>query len=333
MLDIENVTVAYGATTAVDSVSLTVPDRSVLCLLGPSGCGKSTLLRAVAGLEPIASGRVLADGSDLRSLPVHRRGFGLMFQSGVLFPHLDVGGNIAYGLHRPFSRRSAATDRRVADLLELVGLPGFERRAVTTLSGGQAQRVALARALAPEPALLLLDEPLAALDTELRERLLAVLRSVLARTRTAALYVTHDPREAFAIADSVALMESGSIRQLGVPPQVWAHPTSEWAARFVGFTSVVDAEALFRAGVPPVGMTGATRWALRPEAFRLDPAGGVHGVCVGTLPGPQALRLQLNLPSIGTVDGIAGVGEKIEVGAPVRVRFVPEWSAGLPPAG
>lgn len=332
MLDVDDVTVTYGATAAVDQVSLTVPDRAVLCLLGPSGCGKSTLLRAVAGLEPIRSGRMSADGSDLARVPVHRRGFGLMFQSGVLFPHLDVGGNIAYGLRRPLSRRSVTVDRRVDELLELVGLPGFQRRAVTTLSGGQAQRVALARALAPAPRLILLDEPLAALDTELRERMLEVLRSVLTTTGTAALYVTHDPREAFAIADAVALMDAGRIRQSGAPARVWAHPASEWAARFVGYSTVTGAETLRGAGVSPGLAAGADRWALRPEAFQLDPAGPIHGVCIGVLPSPQALRLRLRLPSVGTVDGVAGVGEKIEVGASVRVRFVPEWSAALPPA-
>jgi thiamine transport system ATP-binding protein len=333
MLDVEGVTVGYGATVAVDRVSLTVPDRSVLCLLGPSGCGKSTLLRAIAGLEPIRSGRVCADGADLDRVPVHRRGFGLMFQSGVLFPHLDVGGNIAYALRRPLSRRSATVDRRVAELLEVVGLPGYQRRSVTTLSGGQAQRVALARALAPAPRLLLLDEPLAALDTELRERLLEVLRSVLTETGTTALYVTHDPREAFAIADAVALMDAGRIRQSGPPAQVWAHPASEWAARFVGYSSVTGRAALRDAGVSPTAVEDADRWALRPEAFLLDPAGPISAVCTGILPGPQALRIRLRLPSVGTVDGVAGVNEKIEVGAPVRVRFVPEWSAALPPAG
>jgi thiamine transport system ATP-binding protein len=154
---------------------------------------------------------------------------------------------------------------------------------------------------------------------------------VLTQTGTAALYVTHDPREAFAVADAVALMDAGRIRQSGAPGQVWAHPASEWAARFVGYSTVSDAEALRGAGVSPAVTGGADRWALRPEAFQLDPAGPIHGVCIGTLPSPQALRLRLRLPFVGTVDGVAGVDEKIEVGAPVRVRFVPEWSAALPP--
>jgi thiamine transport system ATP-binding protein len=157
MLEIRSVTVTYpgaaGPVTAVSDVSLKVLDGGVLALLGPSGCGKSTLLRAVAGLEPVTAGQICWDGGDLRSVPVHRRGFGLMFQDGVLFPHRDVAGNIAYGLRRAGLNRGEI-DSRVGELLELVGLPGFGRRRVATLSGGEAQRVALARALAPGPRLL-----------------------------------------------------------------------------------------------------------------------------------------------------------------------------------
>jgi len=241
MLEIRDAGITFAAdkreTVAVRNVDLDVPDRSVLALLGPSGCGKSTLLRAIAGLEALTTGRISWDGTDLAGISVHRRGFGLMFQDGVLFPHRDVAGNIAYGLRRTGLPRSEI-DSRVGDLLELVGLPGYGSRRVATLSGGEAQRVALARALAPRPRLLLLDEPLAALDRSLRERLLADLGSVLRSTGTTAVFVTHDQGEAFAIADLVAVMASGSIRQIGPAAQIWARPADAWVAGFVGYSSV-----------------------------------------------------------------------------------------------
>lgn len=212
-LEVREVSVVYpGGVCAVDRVSLEVVPGSVLALLGPSGCGKSSLLRAVAGLEDVAGGRVLFDEEDVTTVAVHRRGFGLMFQDGQLFPFRDVAGNVAYGLvHLP--RRERA--ERVAEVLELVGLPGYERRAVDTLSGGQAQRVALARSLAPKPRLLLLDEPLSALDRALREELVSELRHILTSQGMTALYVTHDHGEAAAIADQVGVMSQGHLVALG----------------------------------------------------------------------------------------------------------------------
>ncbi|MDR2378373.1 MAG: ABC transporter ATP-binding protein [Bifidobacteriaceae bacterium] len=214
-LSVESAVVRYGQTVAVDRVGLSVAPGEVVALLGPSGCGKSTLLRAIAGLEPLAGGRVLWDGTDLAGVPVHKRAFGLMFQDGQLFPHLDVGGNVAYGLKMAGVGRA----RRVAQAagwLELVGLGGYESRDVATLSGGQAQRVALARALAPGPRLMLLDEPLSALDAAFREELGAQLRSILAATATPALWVTHDPAEA-AAADRVLAMAAGRLRRTAGP--------------------------------------------------------------------------------------------------------------------
>jgi len=335
MLTIDDLTVAYGSVLAVDRVSLTVPDGEVLCLLGPSGCGKSTLLRAAAGLEPFRSGRISWDGLDLRNVPVHRRRFGLMFQSGVLFPHLNVAGNIGYGLRTDSRRRGRSWLRgRVAELLELVGMSGFEQRPISTLSGGQAQRVALARALAPKPRLLLLDEPLAALDTELRERLVETLQTVLRATATTAIYVTHDQREAFAVADTVALMHAGVIRQSGPPPLVWAHPLSESVARFVGFSTVVDREVLTPAGFDDAALIRfgtAKRIALRPKALMLDPNGPIHGVCLGSSPSPEALRLHLRIPGVGNVDGVAPIDASIRPGEQVRLTFDPAAAAGVPP--
>lgn len=223
---------AGGASvTAVDGVDLDVARGRTVALLGASGCGKSSLLRAVAGLEDLAGGTIAWDGRDVVRVPVHKRGFGLMFQDGQLFPFRDVAGNVGYGLTgMPRSERRA----RVEEMLELVGLPGYGPREVTSLSGGQAQRVALARSLAPGPRLLLLDEPLSALDRALREQLVVDLREILARQGTTALYVTHDHGEARAVADLVGVMEAGRLLRLDAPEALWADPGSETVARFLG---------------------------------------------------------------------------------------------------
>jgi thiamine transport system ATP-binding protein len=203
------VTVRYGDRLAVDQATLAVAPGEMVALLGPSGCGKSSLLRGIAGLEPLAGGRVSWDGSDLAKVPVHRRGFGLMFQDGQLFPNLDVLANVAYGLRMAGVARGPRT-AAASEWLELVGLGGYGGRDVSTLSGGEAQRVALARALAPRPRLLLLDEPLSALDAELRADLGQAVREALAVAGAAALWVTHDPAEA-AAADRSLRMAAGHL--------------------------------------------------------------------------------------------------------------------------
>ena len=236
-LSVRGLAVTYGDLRAVDGVDLEVAAGEVVALLGASGSGKSSLLRAVAGLEDVAAGEVAWDGRSMVRVPVHKRGFGLMFQDGQLFEHRDVGSNIAYGLTGlPRVQRS----ERVREMLELVGLPGFERRRVTTLSGGQAQRVALARALAPAPRLLLLDEPLSALDRALREQLATDVRTILRRGGTTALYVTHDQDEAMTVADRVGVMEAGRLLRLDTPQRLWADPASSKVARFLGFDVVGD---------------------------------------------------------------------------------------------
>ena len=236
-LSVRGLAVTYGDLRAVDGVDLEVAAGEVVALLGASGSGKSSLLRAVAGLEDVAAGEVAWDGRSMVRVPVHKRGFGLMFQDGQLFEHRDVGSNIAYGLTGlPRAQRG----ERVREMLELVGLPGFERRRVTTLSGGQAQRVALARALAPAPRLLLLDEPLSALDRALREQLATDVRTILRRGGTTALYVTHDQDEAMTVADRVGVMEAGRLLRLDTPQRLWADPGSSKVARFLGFDVVGD---------------------------------------------------------------------------------------------
>ncbi|NKY11785.1 ATP-binding cassette domain-containing protein, partial [Cellulomonas hominis] len=238
-LEVRGLVVRYpGGVTAVAGVDLEVARGEVLALLGPSGCGKSSLLRAVAGLEPPTAGRLAWDGLDLAPVPVHRRGFGLVFQDGQLFPHRDVAGNVAYGL-RDLDR--AARAARVAELLDLVGLPGYGTRPVATLSGGERQRVALARSLAPRPRLLLLDEPLSALDRSLRERLAEDLRRVLTATGTTALFVTHDQDEAFTVADRVAVMSAGRLRQVATPEDLWRRPADREVAEFLGYRTFLAA--------------------------------------------------------------------------------------------
>ncbi len=306
MLTIDRVTVRYGDRTAVRDVALTVGDAgaqgeagsdAVTALLGPSGCGKSTLLRAVAGLEPLADGRIVWDGADLADVPTHRRGFGMVFQDGQLFGHRDVAGNVRYGLQRHGWRRAAA-DARVAELLELVGLPGMGSRPVGELSGGQQQRVALARALAPQPRLLLLDEPLSALDRQLRDRLAGDLRRILRETRTPALIVTHDHGEAVELADHIAVLDDGELVQVDRPARLWRRPRTPDVARFLGYTVLIEAqvhagEAVSALGPVPVDCPDGTfRLGLRPGSVVLQ-AHGTPARVVGSVPTPDGARITL----------------------------------------
>ena len=240
-LEISGVTVRFGAAVkarsgaraaspAVDSVSLDVGAGETLGILGPSGSGKSTLLRAICGLEQLEAGTVCWDGVDITTVPVHERGFALMFQDGQLFTHQSVAQNVGYALRV----RREPSSARVAELLELVGLAGFGDRRVTELSGGEQQRVALARSLAASPRLLLLDEPLSSLDRELRERLARDLRAILSATRQTAMFVTHDQDEAFEVSDRIAIMMGGRLVQVGTPDQVRAAPVNSAVARFLG---------------------------------------------------------------------------------------------------
>jgi thiamine transport system ATP-binding protein len=239
MLRAEQVAVRFGESAALAGVTLEVARDEVVAVLGASGSGKSTLLRVIAGLQRPDSGRVLLDDEDLAPVPPHRRGVGLVFQEHVLFHHMDVAGNVAFGLRMHGAARHEI-DRRVRELLELVGLHGLERRSVATLSGGEQQRVALARALAPAPRVLLLDEPLGSLDRPLRERLLEDLEALFRELRVTALFVTHDQAEAFALGDRVAVMRGGRVVQVGTPDALWAHPADTDVARFLGLANVRD---------------------------------------------------------------------------------------------
>jgi thiamine transport system ATP-binding protein len=328
MLQLSGVTVRYGDTTAVDDVSLDLATGQVLAVLGPSGCGKSTLLRAVAGLEPVASGSIAWDGTDLAGTPTHRRGFALMFQDGQLFAHLTVARNVAYALRlrRTPSARMAA---RVGELLELVGLAGYGDRLPGTLSGGERQRVALARALAVEPRLILLDEPLSALDATLRERLAGDLRAILRAAGTTALLVTHDHEEAFALADRLAVMQDGRVVQSGAIDEVWREPVDEATALFLGYARVVRDDAASRvlaaAGLPP-----AYAVALRRSALVLDEAGALTARVESARVTPEQVRLVVEVDDIGPLDAVAPLGSRVSPGDEVTLRVDVTRLAALP---
>lgn len=303
-LRLEGLTKRFGAIRAVDGVSLELDSRDTLALLGPSGCGKSTLLRLVAGLERPDAGQVSVDGRDITPLPPQKRGMGVVFQDYALFPHLDVAGNVGFALVEQGEPKTEIASR-VAELLEMVGLAGFERRRVFELSGGQQQRVALARALAPRPSLLLLDEPLSNLDAELRRSLQFELRELLSAIDVQALYVTHDQVEAFTIAPRVAVMRQGRIEQFGDGRQVFEQPANSWVARFLGYRNLFPAERLGRGRVTGGRAFGGT---------------GDDGPIV--LIREELIRLGGGLSA--RVDGLEPVGHRLQL------RFtVPEWGVGL----
>ncbi|WP_028921630.1 ABC transporter ATP-binding protein [Pseudonocardia acaciae] len=287
-LDIVGVSHRYGhADLALDSVDLRVEPGEFLTLLGPSGCGKTTLLRIVGGFIAPTEGTVRLAGDDLTSVPPNRRPVNMVFQRPLLFPHLDVFGNVAFGLRRVGLGRDELA-RRVYEALELVRLPGYQRRRSHELSGGQMQRVALARALLLRPRVLLLDEPLSALDLKVRLEMEAELRRMHRDTRATFVYVTHDQREALALSDRVAVFDGGRLAEVATPAELYRRPRSVFAARFVGDTNVLPVDVLERNGsVATVAMNGWRGGAtcdvddvgshrrgwlvVRPEAIRAVP--------------------------------------------------------------
>jgi ABC-type Fe3+/spermidine/putrescine transport system ATPase subunit len=283
LLQVTDIAKSYPGLPVLKTASFGVDQGEIICLLGPSGCGKTTLLRIVAGLETPDTGRVSFDGQDVAGIPVHRRSFGFMFQDYALFPHRDVAANVAFGLRMqgwPATKITA----RVREMLALVELSGYERRRVIELSGGEQQRVALARSLAPGPRLLMLDEPLGALDRALREQLMNDVRAILKRVNLTAIYVTHDQEEAFAIADRVLIMharpeagEGGWIEQDGAPQQVYRYPATAYVARFLGFKNLLD-------GV--IDLTGERRGGGEEESSLLPQRPSPSRLAVTTPLGP-----------------------------------------------
>jgi spermidine/putrescine transport system ATP-binding protein len=297
MLEVHKMVKSYEGQPLLRGVSFQAAPGETICLLGPSGSGKSTLLRIIAGLETAEGGQVRWEGKDLAGVPVHQRRFGLMFQDYALFPHRSVAENVAFGLHMQHLPRPEIT-RRTEEALQQVNMQAFAHRRVTDLSGGEQQRVALARALAPGPRLLMLDEPLAALDRSLREQLGAELRRILHAAHIPAIYVTHDQEEAFAIADRLVVLHEGQVVQDAAPANIYAHPASAWVAAFFGLGSlltgrVVQVEPLQietglgifqtdrrtdqpRQVFPQAGQS--VHLLLRPGGARLTPPGSPPGV-------------------------------------------------------
>ena len=315
MLSLRDVSVSYDGPRVVDKVSLDLPDGKVLAVLGPSGCGKSTLLRAIAGLEILAGGSVAWDGADQVDVPTHRRGFALMFQDGQLFSHLTVGRNVGYALRL---RRAPDGAVRVEELLEMVGLAGYADRLPATLSGGERQRVALARSLAVEPRLLLLDEPLSALDAGLRERLAGELREILRAAGTTTLMVTHDHDEAFTVADRLAVMRSGEVVQQGPIDQVWRAPADPETALFLGYAHVLVDDAA-EAVLAAAGRDRAPAVAIRRSALRVVEAGPLAGTVRSSRITPEQVRLEVDVDRVGVVNAVSpldrhpGPGERVEL--------------------
>jgi ABC-type Fe3+/spermidine/putrescine transport system ATPase subunit len=278
-LRVEALSKRFGDTVAVWDVSFRMGEGELLAVLGPSGCGKSTLLHLIAGLETPDKGRVFWKDVDLSDIPTHQRDFGLMFQDLVLFPHMNVSDNIGFGLRM----RGAGTferKNRVAEMLALVGLPGFADRAIDGLSGGELQRVALARALAPQPRLLMLDEPMASLDRTLKEQLMLDLPRILRAAKQTAILVTHDQEEAFALAERLLIMDEGKLVQRGTPRQIYLSPASAFVANFLGlknlFSGKVERDGsrgylrTTFADLPlPEAVDGEVNVLLRPERAEL----------------------------------------------------------------
>ena len=334
---IDGVTKRFGDTAAVDDVSLAIERGEFLTLLGPSGCGKTTLLRMVAGFEEPSKGRILLGGRDVTRDPPEHRPVNMVFQRYALFPHLDVAGNVAYGLVARGMPRERVSGQ-VASTLDLVAMSEFAGRPVQRLSGGQQQRVALARALVNQPEVLLLDEPLAALDLKLRKRMQVELRAIHRQLATTFVYVTHDQGEALTMSDRVAVMDLGVIAQVGAPEEIYRSPRSRFVASFVGESSFVpctvhEAQGDIRIVVPAGGTrrvaarategyrSGEAALLVRPEAVTITAAGeglldgriedimftGAMTRCIAALPGDVELKIDT-----ARVDGF-DVGDEVGV--------------------
>lgn len=306
-----DVTKRYGATVAVDRVNADIAEGEFITLLGPSGCGKTTTLRMVAGLIDVTEGQILFDGQVVNNIPTHRRNIGLAFQSHALFPHMSVAKNIAFGLEVRGGINKAKRDERVAEMLQMMELQGFGDRMPAQLSGGQQQRVALARMLATDPRVLLFDEPLSALDRNLRDTLKYSILALQRRTKKTAIYVTHDQSEAFAISDRIFVMNQGRIEQAGTQLDIYLRPASEFVASFVG-----DNNALR-------GTVTAVRHGADGTPVAQVSAGGVQLEAAATPdlgPGSQVVAF-IRPENIDVVDEAASDGPGMITGSVEQVVF------------
>ncbi|MDP9899371.1 ABC transporter ATP-binding protein [Variovorax ginsengisoli] len=320
-IDLRGVSRRFGRVAAVDDVDLAIEPGEFVTLLGPSGSGKSTLLAAVAGFSPIDEGDILVDGRSVRDLPPHRRGFGMVFQHYALFPHMSVAQNVAFALRMEGLGR-AQSARRVGETLELLHMGEHASRKPAQLSGGQQQRVAIARAIVRRPRVVLMDEPLSALDRRLREAIQIEIRALHRTLGTTIVFVTHDQGEALALSDRIAVLDHGRIVQLGTPATLYRAPASDFVARFVGESNLLDATVLearqdhavleSRAGHrfeaqhadPALAAGRAVKVLVRPERMALVPAGtpgSLVATVVSTVFLGEILRIDARLPDGGTV--------------------------------
>jgi putative spermidine/putrescine transport system ATP-binding protein len=337
VVELTGISKRYGALAALESVDLAVNEGELLALLGPSGCGKTTTLNVIAGFTAPDAGRVVIDGADVTGEPAWRRGLGVVFQSYALFPHMSVGDNVAFGL-RERGLGKAETAERVGEALALVRLPGAAHRRPHELSGGMQQRVALARALVIRPRVLLLDEPLAALDRKLREEMRAELRDIQQRVGITTVFVTHDQHEALGLSDRVAVMNAGRIEQLGPPRDVYEHPATAFVADFIGASSVLQARAIdgetveltggarLRVALPQSPAPGSgVRLLVRPERVELGGAGPdtLSARVVGVMYLGDHSEVRLELAGGQRLLAIAGAGVSLAAGDAVTVGFAP----------
>jgi len=272
LLEVKNLGKHYDDKPLLSAVSFTLQKGEILCLLGPSGSGKTTLLRILSGLELPEEGDISFGGKNLAGIPPHKRHFGMMFQDYALFPHKNIAENVGFGLEMQ-NWTQEKQQQRITEMLSLVGLQGFEQRRLETLSGGERQRVALARSLAPQPQLLLLDEPLGSLDRTLRDHLAGEIRAILKSQNVTAVFVTHDQSEAFTVADQIAILHRGKMEQLAPPEQLYRHPANEAVARFLGFQNIVAVDDIAsiteNLKLPRQLLNGHKKLLIRPEAANI----------------------------------------------------------------
>jgi ABC-type Fe3+/spermidine/putrescine transport system ATPase subunit len=337
-IELRGVGKRFGGAVALQPLDLDVRDGEFFCLLGPSGCGKTTTLNVVGGFVAPSSGTVSIRGRDVTDLPPHKRPVNTIFQSYALFPHMNVVQNVQFGLR--MSRVSKAErESRATEALALVGLTERAKQPVAALSGGQAQRVAIARALVNKPSVLLLDEPLGALDLKLRKRLQVELSLIHRNVGTTFLFVTHDQEEAMALADRIAVMDGGAVQQVGTPEEIYLRPKSRFVADFIGESNIIDgrmdggvfrAVEGFAAPCPPDTPADAKALVVRPEAIRIDPTGSIPAVVTSlSFLGPVT-RVTLSVPQsdtmlVSTIHG--GAAAHMQVGVQPGDHVNVTWDA------